>query len=568
MNLIKAANPSLVPAHIAQRGVALSIRERLLQTLLVLVAIATLLGYIYLAYSTIQQRNLSEFLLFTGLAGVVLGFIAFRNMPYNLRAGVVLFTLLATSMYTFTITGLNGNGKLYLLVFNALAAVFLGFKAGIFSLVVSQAGLAVLGFMMVNGWMALPPNAAAQGWTDRSEWIVTWVILGLLSSLLTAFLGLLLNDLAKVIQHSNQLSQDLEKERSSLQARVDDRTKEIQGRMRQIHTASELSQSIISIQDIEKQLPQVVERIRQSFDLYYVGYFMVDMNNDARLIAATGEAGQKMMAAGHHLPVGGASMIGWSIANRQSRIALDVGTEAVRFNNPYLPETRSEMALPIVQRDQALGALTIQSIFPQAFNEEDIRILEGITNSLGIAIENSRLYQQAQESLEEVRVVNRQYLHQAWSEVQQTSGGLNYVFENLEEPSQGAQNTIQLPLSIRNQVIGQVTLETGYQELTPEQAEIVEAITTQTALALENARLLEETQRRAVQEQTLNQLTSDFSRAFNVEDILKTAVQQLGKLPSVSEVSVRLVSPALQRSGAQGLNGNGHSGNSGEERAV
>ncbi len=318
---------------------------------------------------------------------------------------------------------------------------------------------------MVNGWIALPPNAVAQGWTDTFEWTVTWVFLGVLSSLVTASLGLLINDLEKSFLQANLLSTDLEKERSSLQDRVENRTHEIQRRMRQIHIAAEVSRSIAAFHDAEKQLPQIVELIRERFDLYYVGIFMVEKNNTARLRAGTGEAGQKMIAAGHQLPIGGASMIGWSIANRQSRVALDVGAEAVHFSNPDLPETRSELALPIIFRDEVLGALTIQSVNPQAFDQEDIQILEGMANSLAIALENTRLFQQTQASLDEVQTLNRQYTRQAWTDVIHESGNLEYIYENQE--GGGEPNTIHLPLSIRDQVIGQVTLDTDFAELTP-----------------------------------------------------------------------------------------------------
>ena len=140
-----------------------------------------------------------------------------------------------------------------------------------------------------------------------------------------------------------------------------------------------------------------------------------------------------MIAAGHHLPVGGASMIGWSIANRHSQVALDVGAEAVHFDNPYLPETRSEMALPITYRDQVLGAITVQSVHPQAFDQEDIQILEGIANSLAIALENTRLFRQTQELLDEIRILNRQYTRQAWTDVIHELGSLQSIYESPEQ---------------------------------------------------------------------------------------------------------------------------------------
>lgn len=110
-------------------------------------------------------------------------------------------------------------------------------------------------------------------------------------------------------------------------------------------------------------------------------------------------------------------MIGWCIANHQARIALDVGDEAVRFNNPYLPNTRSELALPILSRATVVGALTVQSALAKAFDQNDIIVLQGIADGLAAAIENTHLVAELQQNLDELRSLNRDYLNQAWSEV-------------------------------------------------------------------------------------------------------------------------------------------------------
>jgi len=115
----------------------------------------------------------------------------------------------------------------------------------------------------------------------------------------------------------------------------------------QFQTATEVSRAASSILSLDELLPQTVELIRNRFNLYYTGLFLLDeARQQAVLRAGTGEAGQKMLKAGHKLEIGGASMIGWCAANGKARIALDVGEEAAHFSNPLLPKTRSEMALP------------------------------------------------------------------------------------------------------------------------------------------------------------------------------------------------------------------------------
>lgn len=161
----------------------------------------------------------------------------------------------------------------------------------------------------------------------------------------------------------------------------------------QLQTAAEVSRAASSILDLEKLLPAVVELIRSHFDYYYVGIFLLnDTKNSAVLKAATGEMGEAMLSSHHKLDVGDSSMVGWSIAHGQARIALDVGDDAVRFKNPFLPLTRSEMALPLISRGAVMGAMTIQSESPSAFSPGDITALQTMADQIANTIENARLF--------------------------------------------------------------------------------------------------------------------------------------------------------------------------------
>ena len=173
----------------------------------------------------------------------------------------------------------------------------------------------------------------------------------------------------------------------------------------QLQTAAEVSRAANSILTVDELLPQVVDLVRERFDLYYAGLFLVDETGQwAILRAGTGESGRKMIETGHKLEVGSASMIGWCIANRKARIALDVGKEATRFSNPLLPQTRSEMALPLISRDRVIGAMTIQSSRPVAFTQEDINVLQTMADQMANAIENARLFEQTRAAHQQAEV--------------------------------------------------------------------------------------------------------------------------------------------------------------------
>jgi PAS domain S-box-containing protein len=187
----------------------------------------------------------------------------------------------------------------------------------------------------------------------------------------------------------------------------------LERRSAQLQTAAEVSRAASSILDLDVLIRQVVNLVRERFDLYYAGLFLVDEAGSvgepgqwAVLQAGTGEAGEQMIAQGHKLEVGGSSMIGTCVASKEARIALDVGEEAVRFENPLLSQTRSELALPLVSRGEAIGALTIQSAREAAFSDEDIAVLETMADQLANAIANARLFDQAQARGDEMAILS------------------------------------------------------------------------------------------------------------------------------------------------------------------
>ncbi len=162
----------------------------------------------------------------------------------------------------------------------------------------------------------------------------------------------------------------------------------------QLQTAADVARAATSILDINELLPTVVELIREHFEYYYVGMFLIEESTDewAVLRAATGETGRKMIELGHRLKLEDSSMIGWCITHRQARIALDVGEDAVRFANPRLPLTRSEIALPLIAHGEVIGAMTIQSEKPSAFSAVDITTLQAMADLVANALENARLF--------------------------------------------------------------------------------------------------------------------------------------------------------------------------------
>jgi PAS domain S-box-containing protein len=397
----------------------------------------------------------------------------------------------------------------------------------------------------------------------------------------------------------------------------------LERRNTQLQTAAEVSHAASSILGLDELIQQTVDLVRERFDLYYAGLFLVEQGEAgewAVLQAGTGEAGQKMVEGEHKLKVGGESMIGWCVANKQARIALDVGTEAVRFDNPHLPETRSEMALPLISWGQAIGAMTFQSTQEAAFSDEDVATLQTMSDQLAAAIDNARLYDAARARAEEMAALND--LAQALTACVTTPSVLDEVsrgvsrllgasdfFVTLYDPemddvafalmhldgervpgsalptsdSRGGLTDhlirTRQPLLIRgdiskrvaelglkpiaaksgrfsacwlgvpmlagDQVVGTMTAmhyddPHAYDE---HSQELLTAIASQAAIALQNTRLFERSQARAKQERLVRTITDRVRRSADREAILRTTLQELGQMLGASRSVIRLGTP-------------------------
>jgi len=561
MSVLQSLLPGRTPVEMNTKGELNIFRERLLQSILLFIAGFGFIVYVPILLSLISNHQwLNTIFLSLAMLAIILTAII-RKLPYGLRTNLLLTLSFGSGIWAFIQTGLSGNGRLLFLAFVVLTTILLGLRSGIISLIFSV--LTILAFSTGSNIFSLHPQIIAQ--QSQSEWINDILVFSLLGMMVTLSLGFLINSLDASLKKQTELTDELDHDRIWLEQIIKKRTQDIENKLVQIRTTAEISRSISSVLDPQSLLQQVVDLVCERFNLYYAGVFLIDLSGtNAVLKAGSGEAGQKMLRAGHRLTVGGSSMIGWAMSNRTARIALDVGKEPVRFNNPYLPKTRSELALPIVSRNKVLGAITIQSIEQNAFDEDSVLILQGIADSLAIALENANLYQQSQQDLEEIRVLNRTYIKKSWQDMLGYDRNLEYTYENGNQvESQIPLTKMEIPITLRDQTIGKVEFESEMPELSADDIKLIDEIANQTALALENARLVEETQRRAAQDEKINELSTNLSRAFTIDDILKTALKELSLLPAVTEVSVSLAPPSedLILQNGNGRNGHGMGAN-------
>ena len=378
------------------------------------------------------------------------------------------------------------------------------------------------------------------------------------------------DEIGSLAQAFNTMTARLRETLGGLEQRVQERTSElvvaseqIQRRARQFEAIADVSRIINKTQALKDLLPQITQAISENFGFYHVGIFLLDINDEfAVLAAANSEGGQQMLARNHKLKVGQVGIVGNVAGSGVPRIALDTGADAIFFNNPDLPETRSEIALPLTRiGSQPIGVLDVQSTEPNAFGAEDIQILSALAEQVALAIENARLFEQTQRALSEAELLYLGDLKAGWSklsESQRIAGvlrrGMKTSFYNVPVDIPGDTEVLQsgrrytsndgsmkmtLPVKLRGEVVGLLNVTTGTDRLTDDQLDIVNAIVERAALSIESARLLQEAQRRAAKERAIGDISAKIGSLVNIDNILETALLELGTTLPNTDIAIQ-----------------------------
>jgi GAF domain-containing protein len=394
--------------------------------------------------------------------------------------------------------------------------------------------LATGGSFSVSGIAAVHAN-------DPLLWIIDMapIFLGLVASMA----GRRQDQVKELIHQLRAKESEMLLQQQELEKRVDERTSLLSRKTEQLRSASYIARQTAEIQDLSAILNNVANLVTDQFGFYHTGIFLINESGDQAILqAASSDGGRRMIENGHALAIGTQGIVGYVAAHKKSRIALDVGADAVFFNNADLPMTRSELALPLLVRGMVLGVLDIQSDKPQAFSLEDLDILETLADQVAIAIENARLLDESQAALIQLEALTTVRTREAWS---QKLSGRQRVFTytplglRAEKPLQSATNSVEVPLTLRGQRIGTISIARRSNEtLNKVEAELITEVANQAGLAIDNIRLLEDATQRAKQEQIVGRLASRFSQSLNIDALLQTAARELGQLPDVAEVSV------------------------------
>jgi len=350
-------------------------------------------------------------------------------------------------------------------------------------------------------------------------------------------------ELAELAIDLNTMTANLSDSINMLEQRVAERTTELSRKVDYLRAASYIASQTAEVQDLSTLLNTVVKLVSDQFGFYHTGIFLInETGGEAILQAASSEGGRQMVETGYSLPVGTRSIVGYVAAQKKPRIVLDVGPDAVFFNNPDLPMTRSEIALPLLIRNKVLGVLDIQSNMPQAFAQQDIDVLETLANQVAVAIDNARLQDESQATYMQLEALTTLHARETWSrKLEERKRVFTYTPLGLsaEKASVDDGNELAIPITLRGQKIGRISIaRKGDAQWNKTDEDLLMEVASQVGLAVDNIRLLEDATQRAKQEQIVGEMAFRFSQALDIDSLLQTAARELGQLPGVEEATV------------------------------
>lgn len=487
-------------------------------------------------------------------------------------SGIIIIVLgwLGVSVQAFTADGVKDVIVVAFLALGLLASIIVNWRAGGIVILSGIGMIWALALLQVNGVFtpsSQTPIAFARDLSFVFIAVTVLVYFGT-TSLQNAIRRAMMSESDLV-----QTNQDLQDLNQSLEDRVSIRTAELEmanqrneRRARQFEAIAQVARATTSIQDEDTLLFRLAQVISEQFGFYHVGIFLLDdQRENAILRASNSEGGRRMLARRQSLKIGQIGIVGHVASSGNPRIALDVEEDAAFKDDPDLPETRSELALPLKNAGQIIGVLDVQSTEPNAFLPEDTETLYTLADQVAIAIQNARSHEAAHRLLEEAQRTSESYIREAWRLIQAQEKRVGYIVsENTLKPLEkfidypyinkvisqgepsvenGEAGTLAVPIHLRGEVVGvlDIRIPMGH-NWDPDEVDIAKAVADRLSLALESATLLRTTQRRAEIERLMADISGKIGASVNMRNVLQTAVEELGRVLPGSEVVIQFSS--------------------------
>ncbi len=511
-------------------------RTRFLATIL---RVVTGLGLV-LIVANIPAFKTAELISFSAVY-IALVAATFAPLPYTVKAGALIVSGYFVSVYVLLQFGPWSGVSVYFLATTLFSVLLFDERIDRWVFAINLGTIVLVGTLNTLGVLAL--TSAEVPHTDLFDWLSYTADYFVLAVALIWAINLLKDEFKSVGEQFKSALGFLSKDRAELEKQVTERTTGLVKKTDQLRAASYIAHQTAEIQNLDAILDVVANLVTDQFGFYHTGIFLMnEIGDEVVLVSASSDGGRRMVENGHSFKVGSQEIVGYTAAEKKPRIALDVGDSAVYFNNPDLPMTRSEVALPLIIHDRVLGVLDIQSDQPMAFNMDEIDVLQILADQVAVAVENTRLLEESQTALLQIEALTAVRTREAWRQ-RTRDGKLSYTYTPLGiragKNSDEADKSLKIPISLRGQKIGTISVarkdDTPWSQI---DQDLINEVAYQTGLAIDNVRLVEDATQRARQEQTVGELATRFSQSMDIDSLLQTAARELGQVADVAEVSV------------------------------
>jgi GAF domain-containing protein len=518
-------------------------REKFLQRILIMSAIIGLFALIPAVIST------SDLILQSIYIGVYLLLVAsiLVNFPYNVKAVLFVSLPLILGIGSITETGIRGDSLFFFLAFVTFSTLLVGPRTGIASIIITEIVIVVVGYLLLNDIISLSDKNAFEG--DLTDWLSAGASQFLISMVIMSALRMLNEGFHKAQMRAEEMHAFLRETQTELEKRVAERTIELAHKTNQLNAASLVAHQTAAIQDLDRLLNRAVQLISEQFNCYHVGIYLMNQRGDyVNLQAASSEGGKRLLEQGYRLRVGTEGIIGFVAAEKRPRISLDVGKDAIFFDSPELPDTRSELSLPLIVRGKVVGVLDLQSSEVNAYKYDDLDIFQTMADQIAVTIENTRLLTESQLVISQLETLSNENTRQNWKielvskkpVFKYTQTGVRHIEK---APDNTGENVLDIPIILRSQKIGKISLQrkSDFHKWTSQEEIVATEVAAQVALALENIRLVERTRQRASREQAIAGITSRVRETLDLETVLRTSAREIQKALNLQEAEVRLI---------------------------
>lgn len=518
-------------------------------------------------YTAIQSANLIAAASVV-LAYAILFIITFaRMLPYQVRVSLLAASYYIVGTISLIQAGISSGNLIYFFIATLIVALLLEKNMWIIPFGVIILTITLVGFLLNASIISISSTVLTT--TALMSWLSLAINLLYTTFLISASTSQYFERLRTAIISTYQRDEVLTNENNVLSNKLLDFQNTLDRRRSRLVTTRQISREISQQTDIDKVLRDSVELIRTQLGYYHAAIYLNDNRNENALLkAATGDAGQLLLERNYRIRVRDEGLIGSSIFRGEPVISDNVDVDFPDFKNTALPSTKSEVAFPLRIGQNVFGALDVHAEETHAFSDEDIEILQTITDQLSMVIDKNMRLSNMNETIGRLEESYRSYTRGSWqSHLKGSKKQLAFTYtENTLEPEfdeteialnalttgevittqsasaddQEAESILAVPITLRNQVLGVMNIKYKGKAIPSDLTDLAQNASDRLAIALENARLLEQNQQRAEREHLVSEISARVRAASDIDTILRTTATELGRALGIDEVRIQL----------------------------